>query len=239
MILDTHKVFGFEETRVYLATRPEKSIGDDEMWERAERTLTDALDASGEKYQVNAGDGAFYGPKVDFCVLDAMKRQWQLSTVQLDFSMPERFDLKFVDNTGSEQRPVMVHRAILGSLERFIAILIEHTGGALPLWLSPCQVQIVTVTDRQNDYASEIEGVLKARGVRAYADLRNEKLGFKIREAQQAKAPVVVVVGDREVGDRTVSPRLRNGEQLSAMTIEEFAGWLDERSAPADDGGVP
>ncbi len=239
MILDTHKVFGFEETRIYLATRPEKSIGDDAMWEKAERTLTEVLEASGESYEVNPGDGAFYGPKVDFCVLDAMRREWQLSTAQLDFSMPERFDLKFVDNTGGEQRPVMVHRAILGSLERFIAILIEHTGGALPLWLAPCQVKIVTVTDRQNEYAAEVAASLKESGFRAFADLRNEKLGFKIREAQQAKIPVVIVVGDREVEDKSLSPRLRDGEQLDAMTMEEFTGWLSQRSRPQNQGGVP
>ena len=208
------------------------------MWARAEATLREALEASGQPYEVNPGDGAFYGPKIDFCVLDAMKREWQLSTIQLDFSMPERFDLRFIDSGGGEERPVMIHRAILGSLERFVAILIEHTGGALPVWLSPCQVRLVTVTDRQNDYASNVEARLRGRGIRARADLRNEKLGFKIREAQQAKVPVVAVIGDREVETGTVSPRLRGGEQLDAMLVEAFADLLVEQSHP-DNGGVP
>jgi threonyl-tRNA synthetase len=238
MIAATHRDFGFSETRVYLSTRPANSIGDDSAWERAERTLAESLEAAGLTFTVNKGDGAFYGPKIDFCVLDAMKREWQLSTVQLDFSMPERFQLVYVDSDGREKRPVMIHRAILGSLERFIGILIEHTAGALPLWLAPCQVRLVTVTDRQNDYAAGVAAELEARGLRARADLRNEKLGFKIREAQQAKIPVIAVIGDREVEQKTVAPRLRDGKQLEAMPVEAFASWIVER-AVAGDGGVP
>ncbi len=238
MILTAYADFGFEETRIYLSTRPEKSIGSDAMWERAEATLKQALETSQRPFEVNAGDGAFYGPKIDFCVLDAMKREWQLSTVQLDFSLPERFELEFVDSSGSTQRPVMIHRAILGSLERFFAILLEHTGGALPLWLAPCQVRLVTVTDKQNEYAARVEQELRRAGVRVRADLRNEKLGFKIREAQQAKVPVIAVIGDREVEDGTVSPRLRDGSQPGALAAEEFAGWLSEKTT-AGNGGVP
>jgi threonyl-tRNA synthetase len=238
MIAATHRDFGFQETRVYLSTRPQNSIGDDAMWERAEQTLRDSLDAAGLVYTINKGDGAFYGPKIDFCVLDAVKREWQLSTVQLDFSMPERFGLTYVDSDGREKRPVMIHRAILGSLERFIGILIEHTGGAFPLWLAPCQVRLVTVTDRQNDYAARVAADLEARGIRARADLRNEKLGFKIREAQQAKIPVIAVIGDREVEQNAVAPRLRDGKQLEAMPVDAFASWIAERANPGD-GGVP
>jgi threonyl-tRNA synthetase len=238
MIGATQRAFGFNETRVYLSTRPEKSIGDDAMWAKAEDALQQALVDEGLAFEVKAGDGAFYGPKIDFCVLDAMKREWQLSTAQLDFSMPERFELAFVDSSGSEQRPVMIHRAILGSLERFIGILIEHTGGAFPLWLAPQQVRLVTVTDRQNEYASSVEKELKARGVRARADIRNEKLGFKIREAQQAKVPVIGVIGDRELEEGTVAPRLRDGTQLEAMSVDAFAQWLDDNARPGD-GGPP
>jgi threonyl-tRNA synthetase len=238
MIGATQRAFGFNETRVYLSTRPEKSIGDDAMWAKAEDALQQALVDEGLAFEVKAGDGAFYGPKIDFCVLDAMKREWQLSTAQLDFSMPERFELAFVDSSGSEQRPVMIHRAILGSLERFIGILIEHTGGAFPLWLAPQQVRLVTVTDRQNEYASSVEKELKARGVRARADIRNEKLGFKIREAQQAKVPVIGVIGDRELEEGTVAPRLRDGTQLDAMSVDAFAQWLDDNARPGD-GGSP
>jgi threonyl-tRNA synthetase len=167
-----------------------------------------------------------------------MKREWQLSTVQLDFSMPERFALTYVDSDGREKRPVMIHRAILGSLERFIGILVEHTAGALPLWLAPCQVRLVTVTDRQNEYAARVAVELEALGIRAHADLRNEKLGFKIREAQQVKIPVIAVTGDREVEQGTVAPRLRDGKQLEAMPVEAFASWIADRAVPGD-GGVP
>jgi threonyl-tRNA synthetase len=238
MIRDTHGAFGFTETRVYLSTRPEKSIGSDEMWSRAEQSLREALDAESIPYDVNPGDGAFYGPKIDFCVLDAMKREWQLSTAQLDFSMPERFGLTYIDSSGQPARPVMIHRAILGSLERFIGILVEHTAGAFPLWLAPRQVRFVTVTDRQNDYAAAAAETLRARGLRATADLRNEKLGFKIREAQQSRVPVIAVVGDREVEQGTVAPRLRDGSQIETMTLDRFADWLVERNRPGD-GGVP
>ena len=167
-----------------------------------------------------------------------MKREWQLSTAQLDFSMPERFGLNYVDSSGGQERPVMIHRAILGSLERFIGILIEHTGGALPLWLAPTQVRLVTVTDRQNEYAAAAEAQLRKLGIRAHADLRNEKLGFKIREARNARVPITAVIGDREVEEGTVAPRLRDGSQPGAMPLDDFADWVVERAVP-NNGGVP
>ncbi|HEY2775349.1 MAG TPA: threonine--tRNA ligase [Candidatus Binatia bacterium] len=238
MIRHMNETFGFSETRVYLSTRPDKSIGSDEMWTHAESALREVLASENVAYRLNAGDGAFYGPKIDFCVFDAVGREWQLSTVQLDFSLPERFELRYIDSDGKEQRPVMIHRAVLGSLERFLGILIEHTAGALPLWLAPCQVQLVTVTDRQNDFAGQVTNQLRGAGFRARADLRNEKLGFKIREAQAAKIPVVAVVGDKEVEAGTVAPRLRGGAQVEPMTVDAFAAWLAERSRIGD-GGVP
>ncbi len=238
MIRHMNETFGFDQARVYLSTRPEKSIGSDEIWRTAEDALREVLASENVEYRLNAGDGAFYGPKIDFCVLDVVGREWQLSTVQLDFALPERFDLHYVDAAGDKKRPVMIHRAVLGSLERFLGILIEHTAGALPLWLAPTQVRLVTVTDRQNEFAGEVAERLRREGFRARADLRNEKLGFKIREAQQAKIPVVAVVGDKEVEARTVAPRLLGGEQVEPMTIDAFAEWLRERSR-AGDGGVP
>ncbi len=238
MIGSTQRAFGFAETRVYLSTRPQDSIGDDAMWERAEAALREVLEGAGVSFEVSEGEGAFYGPKIDFCVLDAMKREWQLSTVQLDFSMPDRFGLEYIDSNGQAQRPVMIHRAILGSIERFIGILIEHTAGALPLWLAPCQVKLVTVTDEQNEFAQRVAEGLAEQGVRARADLRNEKLGFKIREAQQSKVPIIGVVGKREVEQGAVSPRLRDGSQPGAMAIDAFAEWVAKRAKP-NDGGVP
>lgn len=238
MIRHMNQTFGFHETRVYLSTRPEKSIGSDEIWEGAESALREVLASEGVEYRLNAGDGAFYGPKIDFCVLDAVGREWQLSTVQLDFSLPERFELSYVDSEGKPKRPVMIHRAVLGSLERFFGILLEHTAGALPLWLAPTQVLLVTVTERQDEFAAAVAAKLRAAGFRAKADLRNEKLGFKIREAQGQKIPVVAVVGDKEVEAGTVAPRLRGGAQVEPMTVDAFALWLRERSR-AGDGGVP
>ncbi|HYC55283.1 MAG TPA: threonine--tRNA ligase [Candidatus Binatia bacterium] len=238
MIADAYRVFGFTETRVYLSTRPEKSIGSDEAWQQAEATLVEVLQSEGVEYRLNAGDGAFYGPKIDFCVLDAVRREWQLSTIQLDFSLPERFELRYINAQNAEQRPVMIHRAMLGSLERFLGILIEHTAGALPFWLAPVQVQLVTVTDNQNPYAEALAERLRGEGFRARADVRNEKLGFKIREAQTRKIPVVGVVGDKEVASESVAPRLRGGEQVPAMSLDAFVGWLRQRSHPGN-GGVP
>ncbi len=237
-ILATHRAFGFEQTRVYLSTRPANSIGDPATWEQAEDTLRRTLEADSIPHSVQPGEGAFYGPKIDFCVLDAMKREWQLSTAQLDFSMPDRFDLHYVDTEGRQRRPVMIHRAILGSLERFIGILLEHTGGALPVWLSPCQVMLVTVTERHNEFAVNVERTVRAGGIRVRADLRNEKLGFKIREAQQAKFPVIGVIGDREVENGSVAPRLRDGKQTEPLSVSAFVEWMIRQSKP-DAGGAP
>jgi threonyl-tRNA synthetase len=232
MIFATYDLFGFTERRVYLSTRPEKSIGDDAMWERAERTLAAVLDGRQITYTVNAGDGAFYGPKIDVCVLDALRREWQLGTIQLDFSMPERFALAFVNSDGREERPVMIHRALLGSIERFIAILLEHCAGDFPLWLAPVQVRLVTVTDEQHTYASGVLAELRVAGLRAQADLRNEKLGFKIREAELQKIPIVLVIGDKEVAAGTVAPRRRGTRGLPPIDVPTFISDTRREAQP-------
>ena len=228
MLREVYHRFNFQDLEVYLSTRPEQYLGALETWERAEAALAASLEKRNTAYEINAGDGAFYGPKIDFVVKDAMKRGWQLGTVQLDFSMPERFDLGFVSASGTEERPVMIHRAILGSIERFMAVLIEHTGGAFPLWLAPEQARIVTVTDQQKPYAGGVCARLRDDGWRVELDDRNEKLGFKIREAQVAKIPYALVIGDKEVQGATLSARKRGGENLPAMSVEAFAERLRE-----------
>lgn len=222
MLREVFQTFQFGAMQVKLSTRPEHYIGTLEVWEKAEDSLAQSLSKENIHYEMSPGEGAFYGPKIDFTVLDALRREWQLATVQLDFSMPERFDLTYVTPSGAEQRPVMIHRAILGSIERFMGILIEHCAGALPLWLAPVQLKILTVTDQQKDYAQTVFEELKASGWRAELDGRNEKLGFKIREAQVAKIPYSVVIGDREVKDQTISLRRRGGENLKPMSVKEF-----------------
>ena len=226
MFREVYETFQFNKMQVKLSTRPEHFIGSPETWERAENSLAQSLKKSGIDYQVNEGEGAFYGPKIDFVVTDAMRRGWQLGTIQLDFSMPERFDLTYVTAAGSEARPVMIHRAILGSIERFMGILIEHTAGAFPLWLAPVQLKIMTVTDKQKVYAQKVYEDLKTAGWRTELDDRNEKLGYKIREAQVAKVPYALIIGDREMRDQTVSPRRRGGENLRSMSVKDFADIL-------------
>jgi threonyl-tRNA synthetase len=239
MIAHTYDLFGFPERRVYLGTRPERSIGSGEMWERAERTLTHVLERRGVAYELHAGDGAFYGPKIDFCVLDAMRREWQLGTVQLDFSLPERFDLRFVNSEGREDRPVMIHRALLGSIERFMAILIEHCAGNFPLWLAPVQVRLITVTDRQHAYAGRVLGELRQAGLRAELDLRNEKLGYKIRDAELRRVPIVLVIGDKEVAAGTVAPRRRGAGALPPADVTAFVRATVAEARPSLPGGAP
>jgi threonyl-tRNA synthetase len=238
MLFRTYDLFGFPERRIFLGTRPEKSIGSDAMWERAETTLARVLDARGIAYELHKGDGAFYGPKIDFCILDAMRREWQLGTVQLDFSLPERFDLHYVDSSGQHERPVMIHRALLGSIERFMAILIEHCAGDFPLWLAPVQARVVTVTDQQ-DYATRVLRDLRAQGLRAEIDDRNEKLGYKIREAELQKVPLVLVIGDKEVETKTIAPRRRGAKTLPAMTVPALIEMIADEIRPQSAGGVP
>ncbi len=222
MVLELYRTFGFESVDVELSTRPEKRIGADETWDRAEGALKAALDHRGIVYKINAGDGAFYGPKIDFHIHDALGRSWQLGTVQLDYQMPARFGLTYVGADGAEHPPVMIHRAMFGSIERFMAILIEQTGGAFPLWLAPVQAVVLPVSERFLEFGEQVRARLAAGGVRVELDSRNEKLGYKIREAQMQKVPYMLVVGAREQEEATVSVRRRAGEDLGAMPVEAF-----------------
>ncbi|OEH84442.1 threonine--tRNA ligase [Desulfuribacillus stibiiarsenatis] len=218
-----YKVFGFEY-EVELSTRPEKSMGSDELWERATTALVNVLQARGMNYKVNEGDGAFYGPKIDFKVKDCLKRTWQCGTIQLDFQMPEKFDLNYIGDDNQKHRPVMLHRVVYGSMERFTALLIEHFAGALPIWLSPEQVRIIPVSSVHNEYAKQVEQQLFAKDIRVTTDDRNEKLGFKIREGQMEKVPYILVVGDKEVENGGVSVRFR-GDDLGFQMVN---GFLDK-----------
>ncbi|HUF79082.1 MAG TPA: threonine--tRNA ligase [Thermoanaerobaculia bacterium] len=231
MILDLYDDFGFSDVMIEVSTRPEKSLGTAEMWAKAEAALEAALDRRGIAYQVNEGEGAFYGPKIDFQVSDALGRQWQLGTVQLDYQMPERFGLTYVGADGAEHRPVMIHRAMLGSIERFLGILIEHTAGAFPAWLAPVQAVVLPVSEKFLAYAERVHARLQQAGLRAELDTRDEKLGFKIREAQLQKIPYMLVVGAREEEQGTVAVRLRTGEDLGAMGVEDLIERVQTRAA--------
>jgi len=224
-----HKVyadFGFSDVIYRLSTRPEKRVGSDADWDRAEKALADALDAQGLPWEELPGEGAFYGPKIEFSLKDSIGRVWQLGTMQVDFSMPGRLDAQYVAEDGSRQVPVMLHRAILGSFERFIGILIEHHEGRFPVWMAPEQAVVLNITDKQSAYAEQVRDTLRARGYRVDADLRNEKVGFKIREHTIQRIPYLLVVGDREMEEGTVSVRTRDGEDLGSLPLEEFAGRL-------------
>jgi threonyl-tRNA synthetase len=224
---DVMRIFGFEY-EMELSTRPEKSIGSDEDWERATTALLGALKDSGRSFDINEGDGAFYGPKIDIKLRDALDRKWQCATIQCDFTLPERFDLTYVDGAGERKRPVMVHRVILGAIERFIGVLIEHFAGNFPVWLSPVQAMILTVTDNQVTYAQQVFDDLLNAGIRVKKDFRNEKLGFKIREAQLQKVPYMLVIGDKEVETHTVTPRFRDGRNVAPMKPLDFADFIAE-----------
>ncbi len=223
-------IFGFAY-EVELSTRPEHSIGSDADWGLATNALEAALKDSGMTYEVNAGDGAFYGPKIDFKLKDALKRKWQCATIQCDFTLPERFDLSYIGEDGEKHRPVMLHRVILGAIERFMGVLIEHYAGAFPLWLSPVQAVLVTVTEKHIPFGEEVRRRLLAAGIRVEGDFRNEKLGYKIREAQMQKTPYMLVIGDREVAAGEVSPRQRDGQNLGSVDVESFIALVREKCA--------
>jgi len=231
MILDLYRDFHFGGVLIELSTRPEKSLGSAEMWEKAESALRSALDRHGIEYSVSQGEGAFYGPKIDFQVSDALGRKWQLGTCQLDYQLPERFDLTYVGADGAEHRPVMIHRAMLGSIERFLGILIEHTAGAFPVWLAPVQAIVLPLSEKFLGYGESVLARLRGAGLRAEIDTRDEKLGFKIREAQLQKVPYMLVVGGREEEEGTVSVRLRTEEDLGAMPLDELAARVAEKTA--------
>ncbi len=225
LVRDLMGLFGFDY-RIVISTRPEKSIGSDEDWDRATNALIGAVATAGLSYTINEGDGAFYGPKIDIKVTDAIGREWQLSTIQVDFTLPDRFDLVYIGQDGERHRPVMVHRAILGSLERFVGVLTEHYAGAFPTWIAPVQARLLTVTDAQNEFALGARERLVAAGLRVEADTRNEKLGYKVREAQLEKIPYILVVGDKEVEAGSVNVRLRTGENLGLKTLAEVAEMI-------------
>ncbi|HSY78728.1 MAG TPA: threonine--tRNA ligase [Verrucomicrobiae bacterium] len=233
MVREVYGALGFDHVEFKLATMPEQHLGTPEQWEMSEGKLANALKRNEIPFDINPKEGAFYGPKIEIYVSDALKRKWQVATIQLDYNAPERFDLSYTNSAGAEERPVMIHRAILGSLERFIGVLIEHTGGVLPLWLAPEQVRVLSLSEKVEDYAKEIADLLKREGFRAHADIRNEKLGFKVREAELAKVPYMVVVGEREAADRSVSLRLLRGEKSNAMPLAALVEKLKQEPIPA------
>ena len=228
MVFDIYKTFGFNRVDIKLSLRPEKRIGDDAMWDRAEKDLADALKENGLSYELQPGEGAFYGPKIEFTLYDSLGRAWQCGTVQLDFALPGRLDASYIAEDGSKKVPVMIHRAVLGSLERFIGILTENFAGYFPVWLAPVQVELMNITDHQIDYVKKVESILRSHGIRVKSDLRNEKIGFKIREHTLLRVPFLVVCGDKEMESGEVAVRTRRGADLGKMKIEDFAAKVCE-----------
>ena len=231
LLFEVYRDFGFEDVLIKLSTRPEKRVGSDETWDKAEKALEEALNSQGLEWELQPGEGAFYGPKIEYSLRDCLDRVWQLGTIQLDFSMPGRLDATYVAEDNTRKVPVMLHRAILGSLERFIGILIEHYAGAMPVWLSPVQAVVMNITDKQADYVNQVAKSLNDQGFRVETDLRNEKIGFKIREHTLQRVPYLLVVGDGEMENGSVAVRTRAGEDLGSMQVEEFAQQIAEAIA--------
>ena len=231
LLQEVYRDFGFEDLQIKLSTRPAKRVGSEQTWDKAESALRQALDGRGVAWELQPGEGAFYGPKVEFSLRDSIGRVWQCGTIQLDFSMPERLGAQYVAHDNTRRTPVMLHRAILGSLERFIGILIEHYSGYLPVWLAPCQAVVLNISERQATYATEVAEILQNQGFRVESDLRNEKIGLKIRDHTLQRAPFLLVVGDREAENNTVAVRTRRGEDLGAMSLEAFSRTLAEQVA--------
>lgn len=230
------RTFGFEQYDVYLSTRPEKYVGTLENWEKSTNALKRALEIKSLSYEVDPGEGVFYGPKIDIKVKDSLNRPWQCSTIQVDFNNPERFEMTYRGSDGKEHIPIMIHRALMGSLERFFGILIEHYAGAFPLWLAPVQVRILTIAERHNDYAVNLLEKLKSMEIRTEADLENEKIGYKIRNATIMKVPYLVIIGDNEVSEKNLTVRKRSGENIGPFTSDEFVGMLKEKINSKDPG---
>jgi len=238
--LDMLRAFGFEDFKLYLATRPDKFVGDPAIWEEAEAAIREVLDKTGLGYEVDPGGGAFYGPKIDLKLRDSIGREWQCSTIQVDFNLPERFDLNYVGSDGNKHRVVMLHRALLGSIERFFAILVEHYAGAFPFWLAPLQARVITISEKQDAWALEAEKTLAEAGFRVDSDLSADKLGAKIRRAQLEKVPYMLVCGDREVEAKAVAPRTREGKKMDAMTLPDLLDHFREiAKIPGPLGGDP
>lgn len=231
LIIRIYKAFGFEKIHIDLSTRPKDSMGSDAIWEKATSGLVNALNAAGIKYGIHEGGGAFYGPKIDFQIEDSIGRTWQCGTIQLDFSMPERFEIEYVGSDGKFHRPVMIHRAVFGSVERFYGILVEHYAGAFPLWLSPTQVRVCSIAEKHEKYAQEVVEKLKAEGFRADLDIAREKIGYKIREAEMQKIPYTAVVGDKEEEAKTVAVRGRGKKDLGVMSVEDLIKKMKQEIA--------
>jgi threonyl-tRNA synthetase len=231
LTLELLNAFGFKDFDINLSTKPEDAVGSDAIWEHATAALRSAIEKKGLEYSLDEGGGAFYGPKIDIKIRDAIGRQWQCSTVQLDFNLPERFDMEYVSESNERKRPIMIHRALFGSLERFFGVLIEHYAGLFPLWLAPVQVAVLTITERQDDYAREVVKALRQKGLRVESDLRNEKIGFKIREHTLKRVPYLLVLGDREMETQSVSVRTRSGEDLGSMALETLSARLESEIA--------
>lgn len=229
LTLEFYKLIGFSNVHIELSTRPENSIGGDEIWEKAENILKKVLKDLNLQYQLNKGDGAFYGPKIDFHIEDVIGRSWQCGTIQLDFFMPERFELEYIDKDGLPKRPIMIHRTVIGSIQRFVGILIEHFGGAFPAWLSPVQVQIIPITDRNNKYGQKVLEYLKSSNIRAELDDRSEKMQGKIRDAQLQKIPYMLIIGDREEKEGKVAIRTRDGKDLGVMNLDKFIELITDK----------
>jgi len=238
MVFETYHDFGFDQIDLALSLRPEKRVGSDDLWDKGEAALDQALRDKGLAFRVQPGEGAFYGPKIEFTLRDSIGRTWQCGTIQVDFSMPGRLGAYYIGEDNAKQVPVMIHRAILGSMERFIGILIEHYAGALPLWLAPVQAVVLTITDHQREYAERVAKLLRDKGFRVNADLRNEKIGFKIREHSLQKVPYLLVVGDREMEHQSVALRNRQGEDLGVVTLEALVQRLDDEVARRLTGAV-
>lgn len=233
MVYGVYQDFGFSGVRVVIATRPDQRMGEDAIWDRAEHALTASVEAKRLPYEIAPGEGAFYGPKIEFHLRDALGRPWQLGTIQVDFNMPERFDLAYIGEDNANHRPVMLHRAILGSIERFFGVLVEHVGGAFPVWLSPEQVAVLTVSEKVNDYAAEVVQVLKSAGVRVIADTSADKLGAKIRNARNLRVPYLAVVGQKEVEGRGASVRSRDeNKELGFLKLEELVARVQSEGLP-------
>jgi threonyl-tRNA synthetase len=231
LLLQVYADFGFKDIMVKLATRPDKRMGSDELWDKAENALAQALTGAGLPFEKLAGEGAFYGPKIEFHLKDSLNRTWQCGTLQLDYSTPGRLDAYYIDEDSSKKVPVMLHRAILGSLERFIGVLLEHYAGKLPVWLAPTQAVILNITDRQGPYVKELVKIFKKHGIRVKSDLRNEKIGFKIREHTLQNIPYLLVVGDREADARAISVRTQAGDDLGNMPIEQCLELINQAIA--------
>jgi len=224
------KTFGFSDYDIYLSTRPEKSVGSDDIWEKSTEALKQALEKKGLSYELDPGEGVFYGPKIDIKIKDQLGRSWQCSTIQVDFNLPDRFDMTYTGSDNTDHRPIMIHRALMGSLERFVGVLIEHYAGAFPIWFAPVQARVLNITDDQAAYCEKVFGQLRKAGVRVEKDLRNEKLNYKIREAQMDKIPYMLIVGEKEKAEGTVTVRMRDGKNLPPMSIDEFAEKILEES---------